>query len=127
MTVAARSRYEADHGGHFSRLVLGGRNGIRGYPAEQSAGDRMHIFNIEGRFFTGLELFSVKIGSALFCDLGRTWHPGEKLTVGGYYVSAGVGLRFSLENLLRGEIIRADAVCTEYGDWEISFGTGQYF
>jgi hypothetical protein len=127
VTVAARSRYESDHGGQFPRLVLGGKSGIRGYPTEQSAGDRMHIVNIEGRFFTGLELLSVKIGSALFCDLGRTWHPGEKLTLGGYYLSAGAGLRFSLENLLRGEIIRADAVCTEYGDWEISFGTGQYF
>jgi hypothetical protein len=127
VTVAARSRYEFDRGGPFPRLVLGSKNGIRGYATEQSAGDRMHIVNIEGRVFTGLELLSVKIGSALFCDLGRTWHPGEKLTLGGYYVSAGVGLRFSLENLLRGEIIRADAVCTEYGNWEISVGTGQYF
>ena len=128
VTLAARSRYESDHdGGQFPRLVLGGKNGIRGYPNEQSAGNRMHIFNIESRFFTGLELLSVKIGSALFCDFGRTWRPGEKLTFGGYYVSAGAGLRFSLENLLRGEIIRADAVCTEFGDWEIFFGTGQYF
>jgi outer membrane protein assembly factor BamA len=127
LTLAARSRYESDQGGHFSRLVLGGKSGIRGYPTEQSAGDRMHVINLEGRFFTGLELLSVKIGSALFCDLGRTWVPGEKLSLDGYFVSAGAGLRFSLENLLRGEIIRADVIRTEFGDWEISFGTGQYF
>jgi hypothetical protein len=85
VTLAVRSHYESDRGGYFQRLVLGGKNGLRGYPAEFSAGNRLHTINTEARFFTGLELLSVKLGAALFGDIGRTWLPGEAVAMEGYH------------------------------------------
>jgi hypothetical protein len=127
LTWAARSLYVADRGGTERRLVIGGKSGLRGYPTEFMAGDRLHAFNLEGRFFPGLELLSVKIGGAIFTDIGRTWQPGEPLSIEGYRISAGVGLRLSLETLRKGKIIRIDASVLEGGGLEISYATGQYF
>ncbi len=127
VTWAARSQYVLDWDGEHLNVLLGGRNGIRGYPRDFRAGDRSHVMNFEGRFFLGLELLSVKVGSVVFVDLGRTWQPDETLAFRDYHVSGGFGLRLSLENLLKGEIIRMDVALAEGGDWELSFGTGQYF
>ena len=127
LTWAVRSFYMADRGGQDRRLVIGGKSGLRGYPTELMAGDRLHVINVEGRFFPGLELLSVKIGAAVFTDLGRTWQRGESLNIEGYRISAGVGLRLSLEALRKGEIVRVDASAIEGGGIELSFGTGQYF
>ncbi|MEW5795751.1 MAG: hypothetical protein AB1772_05270 [Candidatus Zixiibacteriota bacterium] len=127
VTFVARSHYESDRGGAFQHLVLGGKSGLRGYPTEYAAGDRLHVINMESRFFTGLELLSVKIGAALLADIGRTWQGRDPLTINGYHWSVGAGLRLSLENLLRGEIIRADLVRTEDDTWDVSLGTGHYF
>lgn len=127
LTLVMKTHYESDRGGLFQRLVLGGKSGLRGYPTEFSSGDRVHVINFEGRFFTGIELLSVKIGAALLGDVGRAWKLSEPLTIRGYHWSLGAGLRFSLENLLRGEIIRADFVRTEDGFWDILIGAGHYF
>jgi hypothetical protein len=126
-TLAVRNLYLSDRGGGNQRLVLGGKSGLRGYPRELMAGDRMHVLNLEGRFFPRLELLSVKIGGALFSDIGSTWTSGDPLSVGRYRISAGVGLRLSLENLLKGEIIRIDVAVMEGGSVDVSFGNGQYF
>jgi len=129
VTWAVRNRFLSDRGSDHLNLILGGKNGLRGYPQEFRVGDRSHVLNIESRHYWGLELLSVKIGTAAFVDMGRTWQKGEPLAMAirDYHFSGGVGLRLSLENLLRGEIIRIDAVLTEGGEWEFSFGTGQYF
>ena len=127
VTWAVRSLYLLDRDGDNLNIVLGGKNGLRGYPNEFRAGDRSHVVNLESRLFFGLELLSVKIGSALFIDIGRTWQPEETLAFRDYHLSGGAGLRLSLENLLRGEIIRVDVILAEGGNWELSFGTGQYF
>jgi len=127
VTWAVRSRYLLDRDGENLNVVLGGKNGLRGYPSESFVGDRSHVVNLESRLFFGLELLSVKIGSALFVDIGRTWQPEETLAFRDYHLSGGAGLRLSLENLLKGEIIRVDIILAEGGNWELSFGTGQYF
>jgi hypothetical protein len=127
VTFALRSLYQSDQFKDHLNLVLGGKSGLRGYAREFAAGDRSHVLNLETRFFLGLELLSVKIGSALFVDLGQAWHGNDPYSIKGYHFSGGGGLRLSLENLLRGEIIRIDGVLVEGGEWELSFGTGQYF
>ena len=127
VTWAVRSRYLLDRDNGNLNVVLGGKNGLRGYPSEFRAGDRSHVMNFESRLFFGLEVLSVKIGSAVFVDMGRAWQPDETLAFRDYHLSGGVGLRLSLENLLKGEIIRIDVTLAEGGDWELSFGTGQHF
>lgn len=126
-TWAFRTVYQSDQADGNLNLVLGGKSGLRGYPSEFAAGDRLHVLNLEGRFFTGWELLSVKIGPAVFMDMGQTWAGSRKYAFRRYNFSGGAGLRLSLENLRKGEIIRIDAVLVEGGEWEISFGSGQYF
>lgn len=127
MTFALRSRYRSDNADGNLNLVLGGKSGLRGYPREFAAGDRTHVLNLESRVFLPLELLSVKVGSAVFVDLGQAWNGGDHMALNQYNFSGGIGLRLSLEKLRRGEIIRIDAVLIEGGGWEISFGSGQYF
>ena len=127
LTVAVQSHYETDRSGLLHPLVLGGRTGLRGYPTEFTAGSQLHVINTEARFFTGLEILSVKLGGALFSDIGRTWLPDEPMSIAGYHWNIGAGLRISLEHLRRGEIIRIDFVRLEDGTHEVSIDTGQYF
>jgi hypothetical protein len=127
LTLAVRNLYLSDQGGGNQRLILGGKSGLRGYPRELMAGNRMHVMNVESRLFPGLELLSVKIGGAIFSDLGTTWTADSPLALDSYRISAGAGLRLSFENLLKGEILRIDVAVMEGSRVDVSFGTGQYF
>ena len=56
------------------QLLLGGDNGLRGYPLRYQAGDESALVTLEQRFYTDwqpLKLFNV--GAAVFFDAGRTW------------------------------------------------------
>ncbi len=127
LTVALRSVYISDKSGEYLPLDLGGKNGLRGFDTEHTSGDRLHVMNIEGRFYPGVEILSVKVGGVVFSDIGRSWGHGKSVEFRNYYSNLGVGLRLSLERLSRGELIRIDAVRTDNGDWELSIGSGQYF
>ena len=127
VTLALRSYYAADKGDDAHRLVLGGKSGLRGYATETASGNRLHVINLEGRFFWGLEILSVKLGSAVFADLGRTWSRGEAVAIRDYRASVGAGLRFSFERFTRNELVRMDAAYIGRGEWELSVSTGQYF
>lgn len=127
LTVAFRSQYLSDKTDNPNGLVLGGKSGLRGYDKEYASGDRVHVVNLEGRFYPGIELLSVKIGAAVFTDFGRAWRRGEAITFRDYYLSLGAGLRLSLERLSRDEMIRIDVIHGQDGQIELSVGTGQYF
>ncbi len=127
LTVAFRTYFISDKSNDYNRLDLGGRSGLRGYDTESSSGDRAHVMNLEGRFFSKLELLSVKIGAAIFADVGRTWQSGEAVRFRDYDASFGAGLRLSLEKLTRAELVRIDLARTSSGKWDLSVSTGQYF
>jgi len=127
LTLALRSQYASDKTDNPNGLVLGGKSGLRGYDKEYTSGDRVHVVNLEGRFYPGIEILSVKIGGAVLSDFGRAWRKGQAIEFKDYYFSAGVGLRFSLERLSRDEMVRIDLVCGQHGRLELSIGTGQYF
>ena len=127
MTVAMESVYLSDKSNDPLPIHLGGKTGIRGYDTFFQSGDRAHFVNLETRFFTGLELLSVKIGGALFTDFGRTFLQDQDFTFRDYYLSVGGGLRLSFENWSRAELLRCDVAVTRGGQWELSVGTGQYF
>ena len=62
-------RLDPDH-----ELLLGGENGLRGYPRNYQAGDRSALFTLEGRYYTELYPFRLfRIGGAAFYDMGRAW------------------------------------------------------
>jgi outer membrane protein assembly factor BamA len=127
MTLAFRSWYASDRSEDSNPLDLGGKNGLRGYITELTSGDRLHVVNIEARFFTGVEILSVLLGAVVFTDVGRTWESGQPVVIRDYYQSFGAGFRVSLEKLSRSELIRADIAITPDGRWELILGTGQYF
>ncbi len=76
-------------------LLLGGDNGLRGYPLRYQGGDRRALFTVEERFYTDLYVWRLfRIGGAAFVDAGRAWGGGQVNTVNpGWLGDAGVGLR----------------------------------
>ncbi len=59
------------------QLLLGGDNGMRGYPLRFESGTSRALFTVEQRFFTDWYPFRlVRVGGAAFADIGRTWGSG---------------------------------------------------
>lgn len=78
-------------------LLLGGDNGLRGYPLRYQAGTRSAILTLEERFFTDIFLWRLfRIGGAAFFDVGRAWK-GELVneTNPGWLRNVGFGLRIA--------------------------------
>jgi hypothetical protein len=128
MTVAMRLQYRTDFFDSDNEpLILGGTSGLRGYDQFALTGDRALAFNVETRWFPGIEVLSAMIGGALFADIGRAWKQGEQFAIRDLEHTIGAGLRISLEKATRSEIIRFDVSVTRQGDVQLAFGTGQYF
>jgi hypothetical protein len=59
------------------QLLLGGDNGLRGYPLRYESGTSRALFTVEQRVFTDWFPFRlVRVGGAVFADVGRTWGTG---------------------------------------------------
>ncbi len=55
-----------------NQVLLGGDNGLRGYPLRYQAGERRAILNVEQRFFTDWYPWRLfRVGYAVFVDVGR--------------------------------------------------------
>lgn len=55
-------------------LLLGGDNGLRGYPLRYQSGTRRALITFEERIYTDLYYFQLfRIGGAVFFDRGRAW------------------------------------------------------
>ena len=65
-----------------NQLLLGGDNGLRGYPTRQFDGNRRALLTLEHRFFSDIEVFRlIRIGFAGFADVGDAWYGGgERLS-----------------------------------------------
>ncbi|MEZ5450518.1 MAG: hypothetical protein R3E89_16610 [Thiolinea sp.] len=73
------------------QVLLGGDNGLRGYPTGYQSGDKSLVLNAEKRFFFNwYPLRMARVGAAVFADVGTAWgqgHPAEWLG------DVGLGLR----------------------------------
>ncbi|MDP3823275.1 MAG: BamA/TamA family outer membrane protein [Burkholderiales bacterium] len=76
-------------------LLLGGDNGLRGYPLRYQSGTRRALFTVEERFYTDLYVWRLfRIGGAVFVDAGRAWGGNNLNAVSpGWLGNAGFGLR----------------------------------
>lgn len=76
-------------------LLLGGDNGLRGYPLRYQNGQRRALVTVEERFFTDAYVWRLfRVGGAAFFDVGRAWGGNATNTVNpGWLSNAGVGLR----------------------------------
>jgi outer membrane protein assembly factor BamA len=103
-------------------LVLGGENGLRGYPRKYQAGDRSALFTVEGRYFSPLYLFRlIRLGGAAFFDIGRAWGEGYVNALDpGVLRDVGLGLRVSITRSGLGNVIHFDVAFPLDGDPTIS-------
>lgn len=99
------------------QLLLGGDNGLRGYPLRYQAGDRRLLFTVEQRFYTDWHLFRlVHVGAAVFADVGRAWYQdgvpkSEKDRDPyrtGWLSDVGLGLRLASSRSGQGAMIHLD-------------------
>jgi hypothetical protein len=79
-------------------LLLGGDNGLRGYPLRYQSGTRRALFTLEERFYTDLYVWRLfRVGGAGFIDVGRAWGGGDGISSNsvkpGWLSNFGAGLR----------------------------------
>lgn len=79
----------------IDELVLGGEDGLRGYPLRYQAGTRRALLTLEERFYTDLYVWRLfRVGGAAFFDVGRAWGGDNTNRVHpGWLANAGMGLR----------------------------------
>lgn len=92
------------------QLLLGGDNGLRGYPLRYQAGTSKTVLTLEERFYTNwqpLKLFNV--GAAVFADTGRMWgHDRVAAPPDGWLTDVGFGLRLGSVRSGLGSILHVD-------------------
>ena len=92
------------------QLLLGGDNGLRGYPLRYQAGDESALVTLEQRFYTDwqpLKLFNV--GAAVFFDAGRTWgQDAFAAAPAGWLKDVGLGLRLGSARSGLGNVLHID-------------------
>ena len=92
------------------QILLGGDNGLRGYPLRYESGTSRALATVEQRFFTEWYPFRlVRVGAAVFADAGRTWGSG---VIGnsdpGLLRDVGFGLRLGNTRTGLGNVVHVD-------------------
>jgi hypothetical protein len=105
-----------------TQLMLGGDNGLRGYPLRYQSGSSRALVTMEERFYTGWQpLRLVDVGAAMFFDAGRVWgsdpYGGESL---GWLRDFGIGLRLGNARSALGNVIHIDLAFPLDGPKDIS-------
>lgn len=97
-------------GGIADRLLLGGLEGMRGYPSHYQAGKNRVVATLEQRrYFDWYPLHLVRVGGAAFLDIGRAWGGANQNSVnGGWLADAGMGLRLSLDRTASANVLHLD-------------------
>jgi hypothetical protein len=125
-TLSAGARYYRPQRGNFllfatasvdtvtiasaaDELLLGGGNGLRGYPLRYQSGTRRAMFSVEERYYTDwypLRLF--RVGWAVYYDLGRAWGGEVPNATPGWISNVGFGLRFLAARASSGNVLHID-------------------
>jgi hypothetical protein len=101
-----------------TQVLLGGDNGLRGYPLRYQAGKHRAILTIEERFYTELYPWRLfRVGYAAFLDAGRVEgrDPRAAPSLGTLY-DVGVGLRLSSPRSSGRSIVHVDLAFPLNGD-----------
>ncbi len=104
------------------QILLGGDNGLRGYPLRYQDGTSRALFTVEQRYFTDWYPFRLfRVGAAIFFDAGRTWGNAPLAAPGlGLLKDAGFGLRFGNSRSGLGNVVHVDVAFPFNGDTSIS-------
>jgi outer membrane protein assembly factor BamA len=92
------------------QLLLGGEEGLRGYPLRFQGGTSSALLTLEHRVYTDWYPFRlVRVGGAAFFDAGRTWGRGYAGTEPyGLLKDVGFGLRFGNVRSGLGNVLHVD-------------------
>ena len=90
------------------QYLLGGDEGLRGFPAFRFSGQKLLLANFENRIFTPWELLWTGLGAAVFVDGGYVWKSDERMRLRDMHWSAGVGLRLALTKSAGSKVVRFD-------------------
>jgi len=104
-----------------TQILLGGDNGLRGYPLRYQGGEARALLTVEQRYFTNWYPFRlVRVGAAAFFDIGRTWGESPVSTPSlGLLKDVGIGLRLGNSRSGLGNIIHIDLAFPLDGDSSI--------
>lgn len=99
------------------QLLLGGDNGLRGYPRRFQDGDRRASISLEQRFYTNWELFNlVHVGAAVFYDVGQAWYADARDDDRELLQDVGFGLRLGSSRSSKGRLVHLDVAFPLSGD-----------
>lgn len=92
------------------QVLLGGETGARAFDNRFQTGDRRLLLSLEERMYTTLHLFNlVRVGWAIFLDVGRAWQPGvDDGLQDDYLANFGLGLQFASSKSNVGRIVHVD-------------------
>ena len=105
LSGSAAANLDPDH-----QLLLGGDNGLRGYPLRYALGDKSILLTLEERFYINREFFHlVRMGAAVFVDVGKAWSEGPSPASHlGVLKDIGFGLRFGQTRSAHAAVVRVD-------------------
>jgi hypothetical protein len=101
-----------------NQILLGGDNGLRGYPLRYQDGTARALFSVEQRYFTDWYIFRLfRVGAAVFFDTGRVWGTAPLAQPNlGLLSDAGFGLRFGNSRSGLGNVVHVDLAFPFNGD-----------
>ncbi|HEV7608051.1 MAG TPA: hypothetical protein VGO61_11975 [Steroidobacteraceae bacterium] len=118
LSATAGSNLDADR-----QILLGGDNGLRGYPLRYQAGEGRWLFTAEQRLFSNWYPFQMfNVGGAVFYDMGATWGRDvlRDYSMGtapqGLLKDVGFGLRFGNSRSALGNVLHVDVAYPLDGD-----------
>lgn len=97
-------------GGAADQFLLGGQNGLRGYPARYQTGDKRALLSLEQRYYSDWYPWRVlRVGAAAFFDAGRAWGGDYQNRInGGALRDAGFGLRLAVDRAAFANVLHLD-------------------
>ena len=107
VSLSALATHELDPD---TQVLLGGDNGLRGYPIRYQAGENRVLFTVEQRFYTDFYPWRLfRFGYAAFFDAGRVTgrDPRASAPLGTLY-DVGFGLRLTSPRASSGQILHID-------------------
>jgi hypothetical protein len=100
------------------QVLLGGGNGLRGFPSRYQSGEGLALVTIEQRLYSDWYPFRlVRVGGAVFADVGRTWGRSAVPTPNfGWLADVGLGLRLGMSRSGLGNVLHIDVAFPLNGD-----------
>lgn len=98
------------NGDASDQLLLGGDNGLRGYPLRYQSGTNRALLSLEQRAYTDWYPFRLfRVGGAVFLDYGRAWGGVNQNTANpGWLSDVGIGLRILNDRSASGNVTHID-------------------